>query len=150
MLNLLISVLGDSFQKFQISAADIDYMEMVDVIKEVETVMIWNRSRTDKGHLVVIDLVRDQNSPNESELEGKISKIRKDIRDEINPLKTELQNLKEVINSRAEMSQNGNNFKQGVRDEVEPLKSEIKELKEVIQKLLDSQRIGKGSEINEE
>ena len=130
MLNLLISILGDSFDKFQISAAEIDYMEMVDVIKEIETVMIWKRHRTDKGYLIVLDLFRDQGGSDESKWEGKISKISKDIRYEISPLKIELKELKEIMNSRVENHQNENNMslKQEISDQIEPFKNEVKEL----------------------
>ena len=174
MLNLLISILGDSFDRFQVSAAEIDYMEMVDVIKEIETLMIWKRHRTDKGYLVVLDLFRDQNSFDESKWEGKISKISKDIRYEISPLKTELKELKtelkelkEIMNNRAENHQNENNMnlKQEISDQIEPFKNEVKELiqnenmkmrqeiielRETIQNLFNSHRISKGSEIIEE
>ena len=149
MLYLLISILGDSLEKLQISAADIGYMEMVEIIREVETVMTWKRNRTDREHLVVMDLLRDQNSANESEWEGNNSKISKDISCEINPLTTELQKMKKVINSGSEMPQNEDNVRQGIIDEDEPLKSENKELKESIQKLLDSEIFDQGSEISE-
>ena len=109
MLNLLISILGDSFDRFQISAGEIDYMEMVEVIKEIETLMIWKRHRTDKAYLVVIDLVRDKDASDESNWEGKITKISRDIRYEISPLKTEIIELKGIMNSRGEMQQNENN-----------------------------------------
>ena len=139
MLNLLISILGDSFDKFQISAAEIDYMEMVDVIKEIETVMIWKRHRTDKGYLIVLDLFRDQGGSDESKWEGKISKISKDIRYEISPLKIELKELKEIMNRREENHQNENMN----------LRQEIRELKEIIQNLFKSHVISKDSAIRD-
>ena len=96
MLNLLISILGDSFDRFQVSASEIDYMEMVDVIREIETVMVWNRKRSCQKYLVVIDLIRD-NTTADTTWEGKISRIEKNIKYELSPFKTEMKELKEMI-----------------------------------------------------
>ena len=50
ILNLLISILGDSFEKFQLSASEIDLMEMTSVLYEIESIINCKRkSRIDKG-----------------------------------------------------------------------------------------------------
>ena len=87
MLNLLISILGDSFDKFQVSANDIDYHEMADVITEIETVMFWNRRKNDTQHLIVCDIKKDPCRVNEGDWEGKISAFDKMLSNTINPIK---------------------------------------------------------------
>ena len=67
MLNLLISILGNSFSKFQLSKVQIDYKEMIDIIKEVETVMLWKRNNDKRGHLVVCDISDGKNECNPEE-----------------------------------------------------------------------------------
>lgn len=44
MLNLLISILGDSFERFQMKALEADLIEMLDIVYEFECMMIWKRN----------------------------------------------------------------------------------------------------------
>jgi hypothetical protein len=76
MLNLLISILGDSFDKFQLSAQQIDCMEMTSALVEVESMMFFRRNREDTGmFLVVCDIAPKM----KKEWEGKIIVIRNEI-----------------------------------------------------------------------
>ena len=49
ILNLLISILGDSFDKFQVSASEIDLREMTSVLYEIESLLFWRLKSTDEG-----------------------------------------------------------------------------------------------------
>lgn len=51
MLNLLISILGDSFEKFQVEAGQLDAMEMLDVIAEIEKIMFWARESSQNVYI---------------------------------------------------------------------------------------------------
>jgi WD40 repeat protein len=51
MLNLLISILGDSFEKSQMMAREADILEMLDLVIELEYLMIWKRNQGRKQHL---------------------------------------------------------------------------------------------------
>jgi len=49
MLNLLISILGDAFESFQMEAGQIDVMEMADLVLEIEYLMFWKRNQNEKN-----------------------------------------------------------------------------------------------------
>ena len=53
MLNLLISILGESFDRFQVSATEIDFMEMTQTLLEIETILFWRRSKIDPGKYLI-------------------------------------------------------------------------------------------------
>ncbi|OMJ87290.1 hypothetical protein SteCoe_10974 [Stentor coeruleus] len=55
MLNLLISVLANSFENFKTIAAEIDFMEMADVLTEIEGLMIFRRSNSISKYFFVCD-----------------------------------------------------------------------------------------------
>ena len=64
MLNLLISILSNSYQNCQISSSELDHMEMIETIFEGEILFFWNKSRKDEGYLVICDLhyeIKEQN-----------------------------------------------------------------------------------------
>ncbi|OMJ83893.1 hypothetical protein SteCoe_15122 [Stentor coeruleus] len=78
MLNLLISILGDSFDKFQLSAKEIDYMEMADSLSEIETMIFWRRNYGNEGmYLVACSNDKKENS----QWEGKIMSIKKEVKE---------------------------------------------------------------------
>jgi hypothetical protein len=72
MLNLLISILGDSFERFQIEAAEIDIREMTEQLIEIEEVMIWNRKKNDNYYFQLVDYERSNYLDN---WEGKVKAI---------------------------------------------------------------------------
>ena len=51
MLNLLISILGDSFESFQSESQEIDCLDMADLIIEIETLMYWKRNLNQKAYI---------------------------------------------------------------------------------------------------
>ena len=70
MLNLLISILGDSFDRFQINALEIDFMEMAKTLVEFETMMVWRRKSLDTGKF----LVGIMNENQQKKKQGKITR----------------------------------------------------------------------------
>ena len=84
MLNLLIAILSDSFDKFQIEALELDYKEKMDVIVEIESLFLVIKTKTNKGFLQLCDL--DSKETEEEpwggkikEIEQKIEKISRDV-----------------------------------------------------------------------
>ena len=73
MLNLLIAILSDSFDKFQIEALEFDYREKMDVITEIESVFLLFRSKVQKGFLQLCDY--DLGANDEEPWGGKIKEI---------------------------------------------------------------------------
>jgi WD40 repeat protein len=57
ILNLLVSILGNSFDKFQSEAVEIGTLEKAELVIEIETIMIWRRGYNKKQFLQVCDKV---------------------------------------------------------------------------------------------
>jgi WD40 repeat protein len=53
MLNLLISILGDSFDKFRTESIELDCMEMTELVIEIENLMFWKRDLNEKRYLQI-------------------------------------------------------------------------------------------------
>lgn len=65
MLNLLISILGDAFEQFQIDSVVADHEEMLEGIIEVEKLMFWNRNINKKWHIQICDEAQDEEDEDE-------------------------------------------------------------------------------------
>ena len=72
MLNLLISILGDSFDLFQIESEMIDCMEMAESVLEIETLMYWKKDMNQKMHLQICKKLKAEKNGNWA---GKINAI---------------------------------------------------------------------------
>ena len=72
ILNLLISILGDTFGSFQAEAPQIDCLEMAEVVAELETLMFWNRTIVDKKYLQKCETLDSQVS---TSWEGQLRRI---------------------------------------------------------------------------
>ena len=70
MLNLLISILGDSYERVQSSLVESDYSQMLDVIIELEKMMVWNRNKGTPVYLHECDCPTSEYS--QEEWEGRI------------------------------------------------------------------------------
>ena len=53
MLNLLISILGDSFDKLRSESVEHDCIEMMEIIMELEILMFWKRDLNSKRYMQV-------------------------------------------------------------------------------------------------
>lgn len=72
MLNLLISILGDAFDSFQMEAAQIDVMEMADLVLEIEFLMFWKRNKNEK---MFMQVCQDAENEASQEWEGRIRAV---------------------------------------------------------------------------
>ena len=72
MLNLLISILGDSFEAFQNEAGIADCLEMAELVIELETLMYWKREIQEKKYFQVCKFL---DVAGMGEWEGKIKAI---------------------------------------------------------------------------
>lgn len=84
MLNLLIAILGDSFDKFQIEASEIDYKQKLDSVLEIECLFIFFNSKKKYGFLQLCDYDSKEKENDEwggkvKEIEVKIEKISKEM-----------------------------------------------------------------------
>ena len=70
MLNLLISILGDSYERIQLSLIESDYSQMLEIIIELEKLMVWNRNKGTPVYLQECKVVEDEE--NAGEWEGRI------------------------------------------------------------------------------
>lgn len=73
MLNLLIAILGDAFDKFQIEAGELDYKQKLESIMEIECLFYFVRTKRKKGFLQLCDY--DYDDEERDVWEGKIKKI---------------------------------------------------------------------------
>ena len=76
ILNLLISILGNSFDSFQTEAEEIDCFEMAELVLEIETMMSWNRDSNQKVYMQVCE---DLSGRGYVSWEGRIKTILKTI-----------------------------------------------------------------------
>ena len=91
MLNLLISILGDSFDSFQMDALQIDCLEMAELILEIEGLMFWKKSMNEKKYMQTCQITEGEEN---QEWEGKVKmvlvtvrKMRQEIQDELADIK---------------------------------------------------------------
>jgi WD40 repeat protein len=73
MLNLLISILGDSYDKVQLTLVESDYSQKLEVILEIEKMLFFNRNKGTRTYLHKCDVYRNEFS--EMEWEGRIRLI---------------------------------------------------------------------------
>ena len=97
ILNLLISILGNSFDSFQTDSGQIDIYEMGDLIIELETLMFWNRNKNEKRYF---NKCEDLSSLKAANWEGKI----KTIMNSINEMRGDIKdNFDRIHKSNAEI-----------------------------------------------
>lgn len=73
ILNLLISILGDSYDKFQSEAIEIGAQEMTELIIEIETMMFWKRNTGEKKYINICSKTKFEGLSDE--WEGKLKAI---------------------------------------------------------------------------
>ena len=73
MLNLLISILGDSFERFQIDANKIDCMEMIDAIIEFEKLLSWRKAANETYYLQFCS--KKESYESVKDWQGRVNKI---------------------------------------------------------------------------
>jgi uncharacterized protein YqgV (UPF0045/DUF77 family) len=99
MLNLLISILGDSYEKVQFTMIETDYEQMTEVIIEMERMMIWNRDKKLARYIHKFELFKNEFS--EVEWEGRI----RIMQDSLSVIKTEVRDLETNLEKKIAESQ---------------------------------------------
>ena len=78
MLNLLVSVIGDTFDNVQQEQYVANYKELAELCLEVEEMMIWNRDAYDEKYLYVVRPAQEEGEASEP-WEGKIAFLKNRI-----------------------------------------------------------------------
>jgi hypothetical protein len=55
LLSLLVSILGDSFDRFRIEAVEIDHIEMSELVYELELLLFWRKNSNKSSYLQICD-----------------------------------------------------------------------------------------------
>jgi hypothetical protein len=136
MLNLLISILGDSYDKVQFTMTESDYEQKIEVVIEIEKMMIWNRNKKINSYIHRCDLYRNEFS--EADWEGRIRILQDSllqITTQINQSKQDLQiNLeKKMIDSQKELKIN---FEKKMAEYHNELKTDLEQKMDKIYHLL--------------
>jgi hypothetical protein len=97
ILNLLISILGDSYEKFQAEAIEIGNLEMVELILEIETLMFWRRDKGVRMFPQVCDATRFEGLA--EEWEGKLKAIGDMIKKNAKSTKVYFDHIKKKLES---------------------------------------------------
>ena len=97
MLNLLIAILGDSFDKFQMVAPELDYIEKLEVIIEIECIFAVFKGNKAKGYIQLCDVEgevgEDAWGGKIKEIEMKIEKISKYVKFRFDKLESKVDQL---------------------------------------------------------
>lgn len=118
MLNLLISVMSDTYGRVQEDLAIADALELSCMIKEVELLMFWRRKIKTKKYLHICDLEQSENqSGNEQKMLKNVQKVIRDL-------------SYEIKNSDFQISRNMDNVKINLNQH----DSAISEIKQIVTK----------------
>lgn len=124
MLNLLISIMGDTFDRVQEKMTEAGGKILAELILEIETLMIWRRNIGSKSYFTAC--VFDSVNENNDIWEGKISRLTRKIENsdkltarKYSLLENQMNELKKDINKLKH--QNSMNY-QGILDEFRRLR----------------------------
>ena len=69
MLNLLISILGDTYDRVQIGKTLTNSQALIEIFQDVEVLLFWNRNKSKKSYMQVCQVVGEDDET----WEGKIN-----------------------------------------------------------------------------
>lgn len=98
MLNLLISILGDAYERAQMSAKENDLSEMLRLVIEYESMLIWRRACGQS--CVVIKCCSNSGAAATDEWEGRLARMIKGVNEEISGLEGRLNSRMDTVESR--------------------------------------------------
>jgi len=101
MLNLLISILGDAYERAQMSAKENDLSEMLRLVIEYESMLIWRRACGQP--CVVIKCCSNNGAAVTDEWEGRLSRMIKGVNEEISGLEGRLNSRMDGVESRLQI-----------------------------------------------
>ena len=101
MLNLLISILGDSYDLFMIEKMVYDLKEKIDFSLEIQTTLFWKKQYNQSKYFYVLSKAFDDGGENASaDWQGKIVFLEKRQEKNIDNLKQNTNELKDIINGK--------------------------------------------------
>lgn len=105
VINLLVSILSDTYEQVQEAQAIADGLELNDMIIEIETLMFWNRKKNNRKyiHIVKEQLVLDENDEDAVGLAKNVKDKFEAIEMEITNQLTKLKRFEEVHNEKTEL-----------------------------------------------
>lgn len=132
MLNLLISILGDSHEQFQLDKSIIDYKEKLDLCLEVEKIMFWKRNDFIMKYLHVMTDV--MNFTESSAWEGRISYLEKKIDKSISQGNQNYDKICECILKQLEKTRGA--IESDIDKKMLPIKNDVEEGKKKFEEIL--------------
>lgn len=137
MLNLLISILGDSFERFQLEVLELDNLEMLKIILEIELMMFWKRAQNVYQHL---QLCEAYFTNVEDDWQGKVKAIEKSLEKYANETKDSFKQISEdAKGSSHAISQSHEKLEGKISDiakKVDTIDSRMQKLEETVEKTL--------------
>ena len=98
MLNLLISILGDAYERAQMSAKENDLCEMLRLVIEYESMLFWRRAYGQP--CVVIKCCSNSGAAVSDEWEGRVARMIKGVNEEITALESRLTSRMDAVETR--------------------------------------------------
>lgn len=122
MLNLLISILGDSYDKVQYTMVESDYEQMLELILELEKMMIWNRNNRTPSYIHRWNLYSNEFS--EADWEGRIRIMQNSLLE----ISAQVEQSQEVLQRELEkkMTESNNNLDKKIDEIYQILQAFIK------------------------
>ena len=99
MLNLLISILGDSYDKFQLESNKLDYKERIGTVYECEVLFFWRARIEESKIFAVCDYPPGKGKIGEDDWTGKVFAIQRTMTTTIDALKCEMKDEFKKMNS---------------------------------------------------
>lgn len=134
MLNLLISILGDSYDRFQLEQACIDYKEKAKTVLEFQKLMYWRRAYKGKKYIHACTHSYEDDSSESWEgriifMDKKWDSTSKDIKETFSSIESKLATIEERIENRMTfMEVKIDNKMHEVDSKVSDLSKEMQEL----------------------
>jgi len=140
MLNLLVSTLGDTFDRFQMIADELNSKEMLQLVVEFESIMFWRRSElaklNSKGKLMYLqrcDIFQDSNVSDK--WQGKI----KEISTKIDGYKDVILDMKKNMNEEFKnIGENAEKSQISLNDKIQNIGGNVNEKMQKLEEKIDS------------
>ena len=129
MLNLLISIMGDTYAKVQESNDIANYQELTEMIIEIEKLMFWKKRLAHKHYLQQCDFLTREESNNDKILE----KIR-NLKVQIGGMEKDMNFIKEKVKDNSILEMEGSVLE--MKNDQQTLKNEVREALERSSNLL--------------
>jgi WD40 repeat protein len=140
MLNLLISIMGDTYAKVQESNDIANYQELTEMIIEIEKLMFWKKQLTHKHYLQQCDFSTNE----ESSADRLVEKFRV-LKSQVTNIESSLNSIKKILKDNNTLEVEG--YIQELKKDQDTMKTEIQSKLEKNSELIYelSKRINKSS-----